>query len=567
MKLPSLLTLATALFPVVTRAYTNPVAFYDLADLDVRNVNGTYYYSASTMHYSPGAPILRSYDLVNWDIIGHSVPTLNWGNKYSLIGGQAYVKGIYASWFNYNPHDGQWYWGGCIEYSTTYVYTAPAPQGPWTQHAVFEFCLYDSGLLIDDDGTPYVSYKGSTTSVATLSKDFTSIVSTTAVYTLPAAISTAEGTRMHKVNGYYYIFTDYPNTEEWVLRSTSPTSGYTLQQLTSSSNASPVSGGSPPAQGTIVQANSGQWYYMSFTWTYPLGRIPILTPMSWTSAGWPSFQLVNGDFAATYTDTESIYPSPPLTGTDTFAGTSLGPRWEWNHNPDTTKFSVNNALILQTATVTVDLYAARNTLTQRIPGQVSTATIKMDVSEMADGDRAGLAFLRDTSGWIGASKDTTGVTTIRVVTGLAMNADWSTLSTGATQASAAFTGSTVWLRATGDMLPSSDHKASFSYSTDGSTFTNLGTGFAMNTTWEFFLGYRFAIFNYATVALGGQVTVSSYTTSATGYVSGEGTYTGSTTTLPSNPTTTVSTATGTTTSPVTTTSTTGGASAEYGQCG
>ncbi|KAG8870501.1 hypothetical protein FRB98_001579, partial [Tulasnella sp. 332] len=82
------------------------------------------------MHYSPGAPILRSYDLVNWDIIGHSVPTLNWGNKYSLIGGQAYVKGIYASWFNYNSHDGQWYWGGCIEYSTTYVYTAPAPQGP-----------------------------------------------------------------------------------------------------------------------------------------------------------------------------------------------------------------------------------------------------------------------------------------------------------------------------------------------------------------------------------------------------------------------------------------------------
>ncbi|KAG8870434.1 hypothetical protein FRB98_001635, partial [Tulasnella sp. 332] len=89
----------------------------------------------------------------------------------------------------------------------------------------------------------------------------------------------------------------------------------------------------------------------------------------------------------------------------------------------------------------------------------------------------------------------------------------------------------------------------------------------MNTTWEFFLGYRFAIFNYATVALGGQVTVSSYTTSANGYVSGEGTYTGSTTTPPSNPTTTVSTATKTTTSPVTTTSTTGGGSAEYGQCG
>ena len=28
-----------------------------------------------------------------------------------------------------------------------------------------------------------------------------------------------------------------------------------------------------------------------------------------------------------------------MTGTDTFTGTTLGPQWEWNHNPDTTKWS------------------------------------------------------------------------------------------------------------------------------------------------------------------------------------------------------------------------------------
>ena len=56
---------------------------------------------------------------------------------------------------------------------------------------------------------------------------------------------------------------------------------------------------------------------------------------------------------------------PPLTGTDPL--TSLGPQWEWNHNPDTTKFSTGpGGLTLNTATITFDLYSARNTLSHRI---------------------------------------------------------------------------------------------------------------------------------------------------------------------------------------------------------
>jgi hypothetical protein len=57
----------------------------------------------------------------------------------------------------------------------------------------------------------------------------------------------------------------------------------------------------------------------------------------------------------------------------------LGPQWEWNHVPDTTKYSTTSSgLLLKTATVTFDLYAARNTLTHRILGPTSTATIKLN---------------------------------------------------------------------------------------------------------------------------------------------------------------------------------------------
>ena len=57
--------------------FSNPVFWEDLADADVFRVGDTFYYSASTMHYSPGAPILRSYDLVHWEFVGHAVPSLD----------------------------------------------------------------------------------------------------------------------------------------------------------------------------------------------------------------------------------------------------------------------------------------------------------------------------------------------------------------------------------------------------------------------------------------------------------------------------------------------------------
>lgn len=134
--------------------YQNPVLWEDLADIDVFRVNDTFYYSASSMHYSPGAPILRSYDLVNWEFAGHSVPVLDFGSElYDLIGGQAYVKGIWASFLRYRESNGLFYWGGCINFTNTYIYTSPAVEGPWEQAAVLDTCYYDCGLLIDDDDT------------------------------------------------------------------------------------------------------------------------------------------------------------------------------------------------------------------------------------------------------------------------------------------------------------------------------------------------------------------------------------------------------------------------------
>ena len=63
--------IAAAIFSVPAfcqSTYKNPVLWEDLADIDVFRVGNEYYYSASTMAFSPGAPILKSGDLVNWKV-------------------------------------------------------------------------------------------------------------------------------------------------------------------------------------------------------------------------------------------------------------------------------------------------------------------------------------------------------------------------------------------------------------------------------------------------------------------------------------------------------------------
>ena len=40
----------------------------DYPDPDVIRVDDTYYMISTTMHFMPGGVILRSYDLVNWEI-------------------------------------------------------------------------------------------------------------------------------------------------------------------------------------------------------------------------------------------------------------------------------------------------------------------------------------------------------------------------------------------------------------------------------------------------------------------------------------------------------------------
>jgi beta-xylosidase len=242
--------------------------------------------------------------------------------------------------------------------------------------------------------------------------------------------------------------------------------------------------------------------------------MPVLAPITWGSDGFPVLTLDKGAWGSSYT-----YPLTPRvleshTGTDSFNGTSLSPQWEWNHNPDPTKYSINNKLTLNTVTVTSDLYSARNTLTHRILGPSSSGTIVLNYAGMKDGDRAGFALLRDSSAWIGVVNNG-GTFRVSMWSGLTMTSTWSTANTGSEVKSATISGGKIWLRIYADIHVGTGKQGTFYYSTDGSKFTSLGS-LTLNNAWEFFMGYRYAIFNFATKALGGSVVVSSFKMDAPG---------------------------------------------------
>ena len=44
----------------------NPIIWADVPDIAIIRVGKTYYMSSTTMHMSPGLPIMKSTDLVNW---------------------------------------------------------------------------------------------------------------------------------------------------------------------------------------------------------------------------------------------------------------------------------------------------------------------------------------------------------------------------------------------------------------------------------------------------------------------------------------------------------------------
>lgn len=478
--------------------FTNPVIFGDFPDPDVIRVGDVYYMSTTTMHNFPGTTILKSYDLVNWEYCNNPLTEIESTACYNLDGCNRYGHGQWASSLKY--HKGTYY----LHFNTldegSYLLTATNPEGPWTKKKLSS-SFYDAGLFFDDNDKIYIVYGINQLHIAQLDSNFNVVNDQAITYgTIESVIdnSGTEGSHLYKINGYYYIYSTtggYYATQV-AYRSTSIFGPYDEKVVFNSNRIH---------QGALIQTQTGEWWTMLFADKGAYGRLPSLQPVTWTD-NWPIVG-VNGKDVTTYTkpNVGRSYSVTNLSTNDAFRDYKLAPQWEWNHNPDNSKWSLVKRpgyLCLYTATVTDSLPKARNTLTQRILGfpanyNLSYGTVKMHINNMAEGDVAGLCVFQDPYAFVG----------VKVINGqkniFVLNSGTKTQQVGA-----AIVDSVVYLRVVANYSTS---QADFYYSTDNKTYTQVGS-LDMRYNLTVFVGNRFGIFNYATVATGGYVDVDWFST-------------------------------------------------------
>jgi beta-xylosidase len=491
--------------------YTNPIFHDEFSDPDLIRVGDWFYLTGTTMHAMPGLPVLRSRDLVNWEFLSYAMDKLDFGPAYRLEDGKnIYGRGIWAPSLRY--HRGRFYIFSNVNGLGTQIYTATDPRGPWT-HREMKRSLHDLSVLFDDDGKAYVVWEHQAMHVAQLTEDLTDIVPGTDKVVFSKTDGMGEGAHFYKIGGKYYIISaNYAGGFRMPAARADHVYGpYEVNQAISRDEAfglaaghrlrdldrktppfaieapDPAASAGPLHQGGIVLTPAGEWWGFSMMDANSVGRLLGLSPVTWKD-GWPWFGLPGnlGRTPRTWTKPKTAQPQPamaPFERSDDFSAPVLKPVWQWNHVPVDAKWSLSErpGFLRLHSLPARSFWEARNSLTQRAIGPISTPTVVLDAAGLQDGDVAGLALLNLPYAALGVEKSAGGLALDLVD------------QTTDTHSRAAVDASRLWLRADCNFLT---EKARFSYSTDGLNFHPIGEEFTMVFQLTTFQGVRYALFNY-----------------------------------------------------------------------
>ena len=276
--------------------YTNPVIHADYSDPDVvASPDGsTYYLTASSFQCVPGLPILKSHNLVDWELVNYaldSVPPVEfYGNGVPQHG-----KGVWAPCIRY--HNGEYfiYWGD-PDFGIFMVKTKN-PESKWSKPVLVRpgKGLIDPTPFWDEDGNAYLanawagsrSKFNSVITVSEMSADGTCVVGEPRIVFdgNDGVNHTIEGPKLYRKGDYYYILAPAGGVENgWqlALRSKNIYGPYEAKRVMEQGE-SEING---PHQGAWVTDIAGDDWFIHFQDKGAYGRIIHLNPMTWNN-DWP----------------------------------------------------------------------------------------------------------------------------------------------------------------------------------------------------------------------------------------------------------------------------------------
>lgn len=503
--------------------FTNPLFYDEFSDPDILRVGDDYYLAGTTMHTVPGLVILHSKDLVNWENISYCFDRFDFDDDaFSLKNHkEIYGQGIWAPAIRYA--NGQFYVFTNINGKGLQCYTSKDIRGPWKHHNM-KGRIYDLSVLFDDDGKIYAIHGYGEVKCTELKPDMSGPIEETERTIIPEGNAVGEGHHMYKINGMYYLIsTDYrPNGRTLCSRSKSIWGPYETITITADEtfgyHQAPLTQipkdvkyrigedgtkfGIPEVdvdatactnihQGGIVEDQSGQWWALLMMDFHSIGRTVTLAPITWKD-GWPMLGLEgnlgraprtwfkpNVPFVAVAQ--QQTVPHAPYQRSEDFNGKTLGRVWQWNHNPDDSKWALKDGRLRLQSMPAEQLMWARNSLTQRVIGPTSIATVELYAKGLKDGDVAGLGNINVPCSWIGVVKDGNKLT-LRCFE-QALN---DTISVPID-----LVDGKIWLRMIGDYDKDS---AQYAYSTDGNSYQLLGRKMPLSYQLISFQGSRHALF-------------------------------------------------------------------------
>lgn len=502
----------------------NPLMWSDVPDPDVIRVGDTYYMVSTTMYFTPGVPIMKSKDLVTWELIGYVYDILENDMKTELYGeNNAYSKGSWAASIRY--YNDMFYILFCSwDQGKSYIYKTKDIENPEWERIVFNQVFHDASLFFDDDGTPYIISGVGDVWITELEKDCSKVkeggVNQILLNTgIVDGLNGAEGAHFYKIDGTYYLtMISYNTAEPGIARCELC---YKCDTLLGEYEGKKVLCdsmgyyGSGVAQGGIVDTPEGDWYGLLFQDHGSVGRVPVLQPVTWVD-GWP---MMGEDGKAvkevSVLSDKDEWKETTLMYNDEFnySDNKLSLYWQWNHNPDNENWSVTERegwFRIKTSRLDKDMFHARNSLTQRTEGPTCTTEVLLDTSGLKAGDYAGIAAFQTNAGFIGAYADENGAKHVyfakqdrredmKIVAEKELAQDEVYLKIE-------YLFSTV--DENGNIT--TEDKAKFYYSLDGENWEKLSKGFTMNYDLDLFTGYRTALYCYSTAEAGGHADFDYY---------------------------------------------------------
>ncbi len=489
--------------------YINPIVRADYPDPDVIRVGTTYYMVSTTMQLFPGATILKSEDLVNWEYCAQPLKALLDDDRYNLRNGQnAYAKGMWASTMKY--HNGKFWLLVNGNDDRAWLLSATNPEGEWDVKRLPRN-YYDPGMLFDGDKV-YIACGYCNISMCELDKDFNFIQEKEIIVRERSGL---EGCHVYKKGDYYYIYATYGGfpSGQAAFRAKSPFGPFEEKMLVEKHYDGQIN---TIHQGALFEDVEGKWWTVMQEDLGAFGRFPNLLPVTWQD-GWPvvaegkrppvSFvDKVPRPRIQNNPSTQKVLPT-----SDDFCGKELGMQWQWNHNPVPLAWSLTEHpgwLRLKTTGISQELHQAQGMLTQRIfadPERPSLGTVRVDVKDLKEGDRAGICIFQDPYAYICVEKTSSKGRTKGSAYQLVWRQD-KVRNAGRDFEAAEkvlpikLKKGIVYLRGA---IKYGENKAHFLYSLDGKKWEPFGGETPQTFNLSVFVGSRFGIFCYATKQAGG----------------------------------------------------------------